>query len=136
MFYGCCMNVSNVSIFPHTSKNWQISYCFLVSRLFENGFISMKSYTNYRFPTAQNMKLSIKGFFSQSEQICWKLRICFPVDVCLLRVNNRRTRIRCEICLKLTIKTPEQRQWRTSGVFIINFEHILHLVFLLLTLSM
>ena len=25
---------------------------------------------------------------------------------------------------KLTIKTPERRQWRLSGVFIVNFEHI------------
>ena len=39
--------------------------------------------------------------------------------------------------LKLTIKTPERRQWRRSGVFIVNCEHISHflLVFLLLTLS-
>ena len=29
---------------------------------------------------------------------------------------------------KLTIKTPEQRHWRRSGVFIVNFEHISHLV--------
>ena len=38
---------------------------------------------------------------------------------------------------KLTIKTPERRQCRRSGVFIVNFEHLLHLVlvFLLLTLS-
>ena len=38
---------------------------------------------------------------------------------------------------KLTIKTPERRQWRPSGVFIVNFEHILHvfLKFLLLTLN-
>ena len=51
-------------------------------------------------------------------------------------VSNRNTRARCEICSKLTIKTPERRQWR-SGVFIVNFEHISHLVlvFLLLTLS-
>ena len=43
----------------------------------------------------------------------------------------------CEICSKLTIKTPEQRQWHSSSVFIVNFEHILHLdlLFLLLTLS-
>ena len=27
----------------------------------------------------------------------------------------------------LTIKTPERRQWRRSGVFIVNFEHISHL---------
>ena len=56
----------------------------------------------------------------------------------------------CEIHSKLTIKTPELRQWRRSGVFIVklfvnlfivnfivNFTHISHLflVFLLLTLS-
>ena len=41
-------------------------------------------------------------------------------------------------CSKLTIETLEQGvKWHPSGVFIINFEHILHLVlvFLLLTLS-
>ena len=55
----------------------------------------------------------------------------------MFKVNNGNTRTRCEICSKLTIKIPERRQWRRSGVFIVNFEHILHLilVFLLLTLS-
>ena len=55
----------------------------------------------------------------------------------MFKVNNRNTRTRCEICSKLTIKTPERRQWRRSGVFIVNFEHIsyLALVFLLLTLN-
>ena len=74
---------------------------------------------------------------------------------------NRNTKTKCEICSKLTIKTSERRQnmlkvnnkdtrttplsllltlnifWCRSGVFIANFEHILHLalVFLLLTLS-
>ena len=37
--------------------------------------------------------------------------------------------VRCEICSKLIIKTPGRRQWRHSGVFIVNFEHIV-LVFL------
>ena len=39
--------------------------------------------------------------------------------------------------LKLTIKKPERRKWRRTGVFIVNFEHISHLVlvFLLLILS-
>ena len=34
--------------------------------------------------------------------------------------------------------TPERRHWRRFGVFIVNFEHISHLVlvFLLLTLNM
>ena len=46
----------------------------------------------------------------------------------LLKVNNRNTRTRCEICSKLTIKTTEQCQWRRSSVFIANFVHISHLV--------
>ena len=31
----------------------------------------------------------------------------YPVGIYLLKVNNRTTRTRCEICSKLTIKTPE-----------------------------
>ena len=56
----------------------------------------------------------------------------------LTKANNRNTGTRCEICSKLTIKTPERRHWRRSGVFIVNFEHISHLVlvFILLTLGM
>ena len=36
------------------------------------------------------------------------------------------------------IKILERRQWRGSGIFIVNFEHISHFVpvFLLLTLNM
>ena len=58
-------------------------------------------------------------------------------DICLFKFSNRNTRTRCEICSKLTIKTLEQCHWCRSGVFIVNFEHILHLglVFLLLTLN-
>ena len=36
--------------------------------------------------------------------------ISSPVGIYLLKVNNRNTRARCEICSKLTIKTPERRQ--------------------------
>ena len=61
-----------------------------------------------------------------------------PAIIYLLRVNNRNTRTRCEICSKLIIKTPEGCHWGRSDVFIVNFEHISHLVlvFLLLTLNM
>ena len=41
-----------------------------------------------------------------------------PAGIYLLKVNNRNTRARCEICSKLTIKTPDH-----------------HLVFLLLILN-
>ena len=62
---------------------------------------------------------------------------CFyPAGNYLLKFNNRNTRTKCEICSKLTIKIPERRQ-RRSGIFIVNLEHISHLVlvFLLLTLN-
>ena len=62
----------------------------------------------------------------------------YLAEVYLLKVNKRNTRTRCEVCSKLTIKTPERRYWHCSGVLIVNFEHILHfvLIFLLLTLNM
>ena len=54
----------------------------------------------------------------------------YPVGIYLLKVNNRNFKTSCEICSKLTIKM--------SGVFIVNFEHVSHLVLvsLLLTLNM
>ena len=60
-----------------------------------------------------------------------------PAGNYMFKVNNRNPRTRSGICSKLTIKTPERRHWRRSGVFIVNFEHTSHLilVFLLLTVS-
>ena len=61
----------------------------------------------------------------------------FPAGNNMFKINNRNTRTRCEICSKLTIKTPERRHWHRSAVFTVNFEHISHLVlvFILITLS-
>ena len=33
-----------------------------------------------------------------------------PAGIYLVKVNNKNPRTRCEICSKLTIKTPERRQ--------------------------
>ena len=46
----------------------------------------------------------------------------------MFKVNNRSARTRCEICSKLTMKIPERQDWRRSGIFIVNFGHISHLV--------
>ena len=46
------------------------------------------------------------------------------VSIYMFKVNNRNTRTRCEICSKLTIKTPER-----------NSEHISHLVLVFLQLN-
>ena len=51
-------------------------------------------------------------------EIVWFYNInALPVNIYLFKVNSRNTRRRSEICSKLTIKTPEWRQWRLSGVF-------------------
>ena len=55
-----------------------------------------------------------------------------PAGIYMFKVNNRNTRTKCEISSKLTIKTPERRYWRRFGVFIVNFEHISHLVLVFL----
>ena len=54
-----------------------------------------------------------------------------PSNVYLLKVDNRNTSKRCEICSKFTTKTPERRHWRRPGIFIVNFEDISQLFQLL-----
>ena len=41
----------------------------------------------------------------------------------------------CEIFSKLTIDSPERRQWRCCGVVVVNFEQILHIVLALTLLT-
>ena len=55
-----------------------------------------------------------------------------PSNIYLFKVNKSYFRKRCELCSKLIIKTPKRRQWRCSGVFIVNFEHISHFFLLFL----
>ena len=57
----------------------------------------------------------------------WQLIKNNPDNIYMFKVNNRNNRKSGEICLKLTIKTPEWRHWHRFCVFIINLEHILHL---------
>ena len=60
-----------------------------------------------------------------------------PASNYMFKVNSSNTGTRCETCSKLPTKTLERRYWRRSSVFIVNFEHISHLVleFILLTLN-
>ena len=84
--------------------------------------------------------LKLSQIIISSVEIMEKMMFSFiliPASICLLKINNINTRLTCEICSKLTIKTSERCQWPRSGGFIVNFEHISHLIltFLLLTLS-
>ena len=46
----------------------------------------------------------------------------------MLKINNNNTRKSSEICSKLKIKALDERYWRRSGVLILNFERISHLL--------
>ena len=62
----------------------------------------------------------------------------YPVSNYIFKVNKRSTKTMCEICSKLTIKTPERRHWchlHRSGIFIVNFERISNLFILLFSYS-
>ena len=71
---------------------------------------------------ANRVSTAGRGWFSYLSQI--KITPSyFPVGIYLFKVNNRNTRARCEICSKLTIKTPERRH--CSSVSIVNFKHLI-----------
>ena len=59
-----------------------------------------------------------------------------PLNIHLIKVNNKNSRKMCEI--KVNNKDIQRRHSRRFEVFIVNLEHIWHLslVFILLTLSM
>ena len=81
--------------------------------------------------------LSVEHLWTAVSEMLWYYRnklfffIILP-SIYLLKVNNKNTRTRSEIYSKLTIKTPERLQWRRSGVFIVIFEHVSHLVLVFL----
>ena len=60
----------------------------------------------------------------QAELFCTLNYHFFPAGIYPLNVNERNTRTRCEICSKLTIKTPKRRLTPCSCVSFINFEHV------------
>ena len=74
------------------------------------------------FPTTKDKqkKFGTEGFkyfsvhFVLSQKVfCYSLGetfLTFPAGIYLFEDNNGNTRTMCEICSKLTIKTPEQHQ--------------------------
>ena len=57
-----------------------------------------------------------------------ELKTTCPVNIYLFKVNNRNTKKRCEVCSKLTIKTPERLHWPWTyfnSVSIIEFEQVI-----------
>ena len=136
----------------HCFTNWSQSIVFLEGFLRWVNFwwiFLYKSYTSLQIPRAISRLFKGKNTtypdVVQCNKTCFphivRLSFCmsilmqiswpiwFPAGIYLLKVNNRSTRTRCEIC--------SNRCEICSGVFIVNFEQISYLVivFLLLTLS-
>ena len=99
-------------------------------------FLYLYFYKSYDNQSWQDGRVACTGVSNTS--ITGSRGKYFQASIYLLKVNKRNIRRRCEIYSKLTIKTPERRHCHRPGVFIVNFEHISHLVlvFLLLTLNM
>ena len=61
----------------------------------------------------------------------------YPAGIYRLKVNNiEKLEQGVKHVQKSTIKTPERCQWRRSGIFIVNFEHISHFVLMFLSLTL
>ena len=133
--------IINSTIF--CKKNVSNSHQCVLSRTKSDSFIGHKNFFS-SLATVSKLFICLENPFyfinlksNNNSFVQWKMGYIAPVSIYLFKVNNTNTKTRCKICSNLTIKTPERRQWRRSGIFIVNFEHIsqLVLVFLLLTLN-
>ena len=72
-------------------------------------FLCHRNYNESSIPAAVS-HIANKHKSTSSTIIFFMTQFPFgPVGIYLFKVNNRNTRTRCQICSKLTIKTPEQR---------------------------
>ena len=63
------------------------------------------------YPVDHNYKFTKLKTSCGIKRLAYPWLSSFPAGIYLLKVNNRNSRTRCEICSKLTIKTPERSFW-------------------------
>ena len=132
-------------LFTYRFVNSVVTVIQLISYYYQLYKIPNKKQTDFQNWVIRNSHyISMRTYSTCKNFICRKTpSIAFcpqksqPAITCSKLIMETVQQDRCEICSKLTIKIPERRHWRRSGIFIVNFEHIsyLVLVFLLLTLS-
>ena len=107
---------------------FKFNACFLVSQF-------QSCFANIHFLRQLGKEENHLAFFSTitAHSGPW---MCYMGDYCRELTKNHH--LSAIAFSKLTIMISKQRQWRRSGVFIVNFENISHLVlvFLSLTLNM
>ena len=109
------------SLSKHYEKNPSLSFVWIDPSPFPSVSISFVSLTQVFFLFFFHANVLFVSLFCFTYSLT---SLSNPAGNYLFIVNNRNTRTRCEICSKLTIKTPGRLHWRRSGVFIVNFEHI------------
>ena len=123
---------------PLKQATLNISENFLENKQACCSLLSVCHLSKTRTPPKKFFRNSAKfrnAYFPEHLSVLLLLENNFPANIYLFKINNRNTKKRCEICPKLTLRTPERRERRRSGVFIVNFEHTSQLfpVFLWLT---
>lgn len=64
----------------------------------------MKILNSYRY-VGYNLWVGSMGLCNKQKKFFYYNH---PANICLFKVNNKGTRNRCEVCLHLTVKAPEQ----------------------------
>ena len=106
---SCSKSIKKLEYCPWTLFNYLSDWLVYLSI---QNWLFLKLEHNWAFWTTDSSEISIASFSKG------------PANIYFSKINTRNTRKSCGICPEFTIKIPERRQWRLSGVFIVNFEHI------------
>ena len=115
-------NFESTTLKPSLSTRVGLNFDHMRSSIF---LVNSRSEVSLQITSQANMTANssvIQGLFIEVHFITHQddlLKCIFyitPAGIYLLKVNNKKTRARCEICSKLTIKIPEQ----ATGVVLVS----------------
>ena len=101
-----------------------VFYDFVVNTIWVITNLVSSFYFLFMISSIGHMTKVVRAITSVHKIFIWFLKRHYPGNIYLFKVNNRTTRKRCEICSKLTIKTPGWRQWFNDVVlmsFLLTF---------------
>ena len=112
---GCFKNKCNENFEWATASTTILAFVFLFAVIYDRNYtqISCKFLLNYSVQSRKETYTEDINRCNMFDIRCSYLpqqskKANNPVGIYLLKVNNRNTRTRCEICSKLTIKKPER----------------------------
>ena len=102
--YSFCFNTMKLLLHTNSSNILKIADCRKTK--WNKSIINIYSY--FRIGNTSSMKKK-KASIKIKPAATSKQLLNSPAGIYLSTVNNRNTKTRCEICSKLTLKTPERR---------------------------